>query len=45
VSNIIRNEAGIEIRVLSDSKPKMNATKAVPNLEDLYLYYFDKEPD
>ncbi|WP_326407505.1 ABC transporter ATP-binding protein [Sporolactobacillus sp. THM19-2] len=41
VGNIIRRENGIEIRVISDEKPQRAAIVAAPNLEDLYLYYFD----
>lgn len=42
VGNVIRKEDGIEIRVLSDTKPHEVAQLAPPNLEDLYLYYFDR---
>ncbi|GEB76716.1 ABC transporter ATP-binding protein [Sporolactobacillus inulinus] len=41
VGNIIRRENGIVVRLLADEKPSRQAVKAVPNLEDLYLYHFD----
>ncbi|MED4687939.1 ABC transporter ATP-binding protein [Peribacillus frigoritolerans] len=43
VGNIIRRENGIELRIISDTKPIETAQATIPNLEDLYLYYFDKE--
>lgn len=36
-------EEYIEMRILSEQKPEADAVKAIPNLEDLYLYYFDEE--
>lgn len=43
VGNIVRREHGIELRIVSDSKPSKTARQETPNLEDLYLYYFDEE--
>ncbi|WP_352223568.1 ABC transporter ATP-binding protein [Bacillus sp. SM2101] len=43
VSNIIRNQNEVGLRVISESKPDERAFEASPNLEDLYLYYFDEE--
>lgn len=44
VGNIGRAGDGLfDLRILSDSKPHANALNEAPNLEDLYLYYFDEE--
>lgn len=43
VGNITRVENQFQLRILSDAKPHTNAKNEVPNLEDLYLYYFDEE--
>lgn len=43
VGNIARNQDQFQLRILSDSKPHHNAKNEMPNLEDLYLYYFDEE--
>ncbi|MDX8361706.1 ABC transporter ATP-binding protein [Cytobacillus sp. IB215316] len=43
VGNIIRQQNEVGIRVISKMKPDERAIKATPNLEDLYLYYFDQE--
>ncbi|WP_099364636.1 ABC transporter ATP-binding protein [Fredinandcohnia onubensis] len=43
VGNIARVEDKFELRILSDVKPHQNAVNEHPNLEDLYLYYFDEE--
>ncbi|MBS4175224.1 ABC transporter ATP-binding protein [Bacillus sp. FJAT-49736] len=43
VGNMVKNMDGVSLRIISDEKPSANATKEVPNLEDLYLYYFDEE--
>lgn len=43
VSNL-KHENGIAIlRVVSESKPSDDAVSVIPNLEDLYLYYFNGE--
>ena len=33
---------GAMIRMVSDEKPFDNAVTVAPNLEDVYLYYFDE---
>ncbi|MDX8365547.1 ABC transporter ATP-binding protein [Cytobacillus sp. IB215665] len=43
VSNIISNQNKVALRIISESKPDDRAIEASPNLEDLYLYYFDQE--
>jgi ABC-2 type transport system ATP-binding protein len=43
VGNIGRAHEKFQLRILSNSKPHQNAQNAIPNLEDLYLYYFDEE--
>lgn len=43
VSNIIRLEDGVRMRIIHEGKPHSRAKEETPNLEDLYLYYFDKE--
>lgn len=43
VGNIARVGGKFELRILSDVKPHFNAVNERPNLEDLYLYYFDEE--
>ncbi|MDK7669162.1 ABC transporter ATP-binding protein [Cytobacillus oceanisediminis] len=43
VSNIGRDQEKFQLRIISDSKPHQNAQNEIPNLEDLYLYYFDEE--
>ncbi|HEY4553646.1 MAG TPA: ABC transporter ATP-binding protein [Bacillaceae bacterium] len=45
VGNIVRNEKGAELRIISDIPPSPTAKKAVPNLEDLYLHYFEEDLD
>ncbi|WP_214481377.1 ABC transporter ATP-binding protein [Bacillus sp. SM2101] len=43
VGNIIRQQNEIGLRIISETKPDDRAHSAQPNLEDLYLYYFDQE--
>lgn len=43
VGNITRLQDQFQLRILSDSKPHIDAKNGIPNLEDLYLYYFDEE--
>lgn len=38
VSGTIRRSDGVQVRVVSDSKPEANANNVSPNLEDAYLY-------
>ncbi|WP_075619891.1 ABC transporter ATP-binding protein [Paenisporosarcina indica] len=42
VGNIMRDQDKFELRIVSDSKPYKNAENVVPNLEDLYLFYFEE---
>jgi ABC-2 type transport system ATP-binding protein len=43
VSSMLVRENGTELRILSENKPSPHAEEAIPNLEDLYLHYFDEE--
>ncbi|MEH7225966.1 ABC transporter ATP-binding protein [Bacillus sp. JJ1566] len=43
VGNIARIGDTVQLRILSDVKPHLSAAHEHPNLEDLYLYYFDEE--
>ncbi|KZE69092.1 ABC transporter ATP-binding protein [Fictibacillus phosphorivorans] len=43
VGNIVRIDNKFQLRILSDHQPEDDAVHDVPNLEDLYLYYFDEE--
>lgn len=43
VGNIARFEDQFQLRILSDEQPEPDAENDIPNLEDLYLYYFDEE--
>ena len=45
VGNIIRTENGAELRIISEAKPSQAAVAAKPNLEDLYLYFFEEDHD
>ncbi|WNF38370.1 ATP-binding cassette domain-containing protein [Bacillaceae bacterium IKA-2] len=42
VSNIANIGDEFELRIFNDVKPHIKAENATPNLEDLYLYYFDE---
>jgi ABC-2 type transport system ATP-binding protein len=39
VSGTIRKSDGVQVRVVSESKPEANAQNVSPNLEDAYLYF------
>src|SRR5512134_676256 len=39
VSGTIRRSDGVQVRVVSESKPDNNAQNVSPNLEDAYLYF------
>ena len=39
ISGTIRRSDGVEVRVVSESKPEANAQNTSPNLEDAYLYF------
>ncbi|MCR1848108.1 ABC transporter ATP-binding protein [Paeniclostridium sordellii] len=46
VSNIIRNHEHIMVRVVGDESPLIDGIEVIdesPNLEDLFLYYFDSD--
>ena len=42
VGNIMRRPDGVEVRVIADEKPILNAQQVAPRLEDIYLYYFER---
>lgn len=45
ISSMIRNNSGINVRVVGDKKPSINKFKYIeeePNLEDVFLYYFNE---
>ena len=39
ISNMMRNQDGIHLRVINDEKPDAHAVNIQPNLEDVFLYY------
>lgn len=39
VSNILREESAIKLRIISDEQPCASAVRLQPNLEDVFLYY------
>lgn len=39
VSGTIRRSDGVQVRVVSESKPETSAQNTMPNLEDAYLYF------
>lgn len=39
VSGTIRRSGGVQVRVVSESQPDLNAQRVTPNLEDAYLYF------
>jgi hypothetical protein len=43
VSGTIRRSNGVEVRVVSESKPEENAQNVSPNLEDSYLFFIGQE--
>ncbi len=43
VTNILKGENGISLRILSEKKPAENATLAAPTLEDYYLHVFGEQ--
>ncbi|MBS4208641.1 ABC transporter ATP-binding protein [Bacillus sp. FJAT-50079] len=43
VGNMIRTEDGAELRIISDEQPSNHAVATKPNLEDLYLYFFEED--
>ncbi len=43
VSGTIRRSDGVQVRVISGSRPEVQARSASPNLEDAYLYFIAQE--
>ena len=43
VSGTIRRSDGVEVRVISESRPEVQAKNVIPNLEDAYLYFIGRE--
>ncbi len=43
VSGTIRRSDGVEVRVISESRPEAQAQNVTPNLEDAYLYFIGRE--
>jgi ABC-type multidrug transport system ATPase subunit len=41
VSGTIRRSDGVQVRVVSESKPEASAQNVSPNLEDAYLYFIE----
>lgn len=41
-SNVLHTDGKSVIRLLSESAPRPDAVPTAPNMEDLYLYYFDR---
>lgn len=39
ISNMMRNQDGIHLRVINDEKPDAHAVNIQPNFEDVFLYY------
>lgn len=39
VSNILREESAVKLRIISDEPPCASAVRLQPNLEDVFLYY------
>ncbi|ALS25564.1 ABC transporter ATP-binding protein [Paenibacillus sp. 32O-W] len=42
VSNMMRDRHEIRLRVIDDEKPDARAVNVLPNLEDVFLYYFEE---
>lgn len=42
IGNIVRQDKGIQVRMVSEEKPVFSAVQQKPRLEDMYLYYFDE---
>ena len=43
VSGTIRRSDGVQVRVVSESQPDLNAHRVPPNLEDAYLYFIGEK--
>ncbi|WP_027091520.1 ABC transporter ATP-binding protein [Cohnella thermotolerans] len=42
ISNMMRDQNEIHLRVIGDEKPDVHAVNVQPNLEDVFLYYFEE---
>ncbi len=45
VTNIVKADTSIALRVLSEEKPTEASVKVTPTLEDYYLYIFGSDED
>ncbi len=45
ISNVRVKDGCMEVRIIEDSKPSSDAVRAVPTLEDAYLYLFNYLPE
>ncbi|XXM70811.1 ABC transporter ATP-binding protein [Lysinibacillus sphaericus] len=45
IGNITLTQNGYQLRIISGKSPHPHAVREEPNLEDLYLYYFDEEEE
>ncbi len=43
VTNIIKSDTGVALRVLSNEKPSEVSVTVTPTLEDYYLYIFGSD--
>ena len=43
IANLIQVGDTVELRIISQHRPHPKARQEMPNLEDLYLYFFDEE--
>ncbi len=43
ISSTIRRSNGVDVRVISESRPESQAQNVTPNLEDAYLYFIGRE--
>lgn len=44
-ANIVKRDGELYVHTVSDQKPADNAVAATPELEDVYMYYFDESAD
>src|SRR5665647_492359 len=40
IDNVLQKKDGLEIRIVSDTKPFINAVSVAPSLEDVFIYHF-----
>lgn len=45
ISNVVRNEKVVTVRIVADNKPMEGAQPASPRIEDLYMYYFGESQE